>query len=146
LPVIFSCEFVFLGAEAMKIIVRNVTPRSVKDIYRLFIGMCSSYVQPIKQGTMHMRNFLKYSLHYTTSHFKRLISELLQSTYSRHSEETYATQPDLLRNIDVNSSLHKCPPQVYTLSPLNPCGAEEEWERSGGTNRVGNEEILHRVK
>jgi len=46
----------------------------------------------------------------------------------------------------VNSTLHQCPPQVYILSQLNPCCAGEEWERSVGINRVGNEKILHRVK
>jgi hypothetical protein len=94
---------------------------------------------------MLMRNLRKYSLHYTASHSKRLINELLQS-YSRHSEETYAIQSDHLCNKIVNSNLHKCPPQVYTLSQLNPCCAGEEWERSVGINRVGNEKILHKVK
>jgi len=51
-----------------------------------------------------------------------------------------------LCNIDVNSSLHRCPSQVYILSQLNSCGVGKGWERSLAISGVGNEEILHRVK
>jgi hypothetical protein len=146
LPVKLSCDFEFLAAEAVKIIVRNMTPCSVKDFYQRFIGMCCIYVQLIKWGTMVIRKVRKYPLHYTASHSKRLISELLQSTYSRHSEEADAIQLDFLWNINFHSSLQTVPTTRLNLSQFHPCGNGEEGERSVGISRVGNEEILHKVK
>jgi len=64
LPIKFSCELEFLGAEGMKIMVRNMTPYSEKDIYRSFIRMWCIYVQLIRRSPCSCETF--ENIRYTT--------------------------------------------------------------------------------